>query len=423
MHLGRYTPKLAFGNSDLTQLRIRVHYQVFSIAFTYVVYNQCAYAEDEMTDTPRVFSLHYHGIRFTNNRIPVEVLPDLPAFRELLLSYAKDEWRSRHPERKKLPKNFDKELSLSLFEITDGSAVPKLEWLRSDPQTDMFDPRDDIDESIEAAYNDVIDLFGGNQAETPSLDAEKLRALNRLGAGLREQEKIDFTARDGSGKVVSLDMHRRKQLITQGRDTYQSRLEGTGELVGTYSPSDTNAQCSIQVQTIEHGTISIPIDRLQLYEEFADALNTEVQFELLVELDSSDKFKNVVDVYDVVSVEDVSGQVSKAKERLEELGHLSDGWQDGQGKAIGRLALNRALDFLVATRATNVDFAIFPTERGGILIDFSSLGWEYSIEFDLDGNSEMYGIEVEGRLEMQPTPYHSVEALLEEFLLKLADNG
>jgi hypothetical protein len=376
-----------------------------------------------MTDTPRVFSLHYHGVRFAKNRIPVEVLPDLPAFRELLLSYAKDEWKSRHPERKKLPKNFDKELSLSLFDIVDGSAVPKLEWLRSNVQSEMFDPRDEIDQSIEAAYSNVIVLFEGNHGDAAPLDAEKLRALNRFGAGLREHERIEFTARDGSGKVVAFDMHRRKKLITQGRDTYQSRFEGTGELVGTNSPSDTNAQCSIQVQTSDHGTISIPVDRFQLYEEFAEALNTEVQFELLVELDSNDKLRNIVDVYDVITVEDVSGLVSKAKERLEDIGNLLDGWHNGEGKAIGRPALTKALDFLVATRAENVEFAIFPTESGGVLVDFSSFGWEYSIEFDIDGKPEMYGIEAEGSLEMEPTPFHNVDALLEEFRQRLAANG
>ncbi len=376
-----------------------------------------------MTDTPRVFSLHYHGVRFAKNRIPVEVLPDLPAFRELLLSYAKDEWKSRHPERKKLPKNFDKELSLSLFEITDGSAVPQLEWLRSNPQSDMFDTRDQIDQSIEAAYNNVIVLFEGSQGDDAPLDAEKLRALNRFGAGLREHEKIELTARDGSGKIIAFDMNRRKKLITLGRDTYQSRIDGSGELVGTNSPSDANAQCSIQVQTTDYGMINIPVDRFQLYEEFAEALNTEVQFDLLVELDSSDKLRNVVDVYDVVTVEDVSGLVSKAKERLEEIGNLRDGWHNGKGKAIGRAAITKALDFFVATRATNIEFAIFPTEGGGVLIDFSSFGWEYSIEFDIDGKPEMYGIEADGNLEMEPTPFDGIDALLEEFRQRLAANG
>ncbi|WP_156457628.1 hypothetical protein [Altererythrobacter sp. Root672] len=377
-----------------------------------------------MEDDARVFSLHYFGKRFSNNRIPVEALPDLPAFRDLLLSFAKDEWRARHPDRQKLPRNFDKELVLSLFAIEDGSAIPKLEWKRSDPQALLFEIADEFDDIVEAAYANVVVLFDGGETETPHLNSEKLRALNRFGAALKEGEKIELAARDESGKVVWLDMHRRKQLIMGGRETYQTRIEGTGELVGNDSPSDPNGQCSIRVQTEQYGTISIPVDRLQLYEEFAEALNSEVQFELLVELDQNDKLRSVVDVFDVATISDPNGTVvADAKSRLEELQRLEDGWHDGAGLALGRAALARALDFVVATRTSGVDMHIFPTEVGGVLVDFLLKGWEYSVEFDRVGKPEMYGIEVSGSGEMEPTSFGGVDDVIEEFRRRLSANG
>jgi hypothetical protein len=378
---------------------------------------------DQMTDIKRIFTLHYFGDRFSNGRIPVEVLPDLPAFRELLLSYAKDEWRARHPKRKKLPKNFDKELSLSLFEIVDGSAVPQLEWIRNTSQTEMFYLQDGIDEAVEAAYGNVIGLFENSSHEGPPLDPEKLRALNRFGVGLRDQEKIELTSRDGDQNVVSLDSLRRKQLITRGRETYQTRLNGLGELVGTSSPSGPSAQCFIHVQTSEHGTISIPVDRLQLYEEFADSLNSEVQFELLAELDNNDKLRSVVDVYDVATVAGEDSSVSKAKARLEEIGHLADGWHNGEGKAISRISITRALDFVLDTRALGIDLRVYPTEIGGLLIDFEKQGWEYSVEIDSNGIPEMYGIDLAGTSEMEPTPYSDVNSLIDNFKRRLTTDG
>lgn len=376
-----------------------------------------------MADETRIFKLHYFGARFANNRMPVDVLPDLPAFRELLLSFAKDEWRTRHPDRKKLPRNFDKEISLSLFDIADGSAIPQLEWCRSSPQISLFDDRDEIDEVVEAAYATVIAVFEGSDGEATSLDSEKLRALNRFGPGLKDDERIELTARDGSGKVVYLDMHRRKQLITGARDTYRSRLEGTGELVGTTSPSDPNSKCTIQVQTSKYGTISIPVDRLQLYEEFAGALNTEVQFELLVDLDCNDRLRSVVDVFDVTTIAGENGTVANAKERLEELGQLGVGWHNGEGNAVGRAALARSLDFVVAARATGVAFRIFPTVSGGVLIDFAMRNWEYSVEFSPNGQPEMYGIAADGPEEMNPMAFNSVDELVEEFVRRLSAHG
>lgn len=377
-----------------------------------------------MPDDTRVFSLHYFGNRFSENRIPVEVLPDLSAFRDLLLSYAKDEWRKTHADRKKLPKNFDKELALSLFDIEDGSAIPQLEWRRRSPQGTLFEISDEIDEAVNKAYANVIALFDSPVDNPPKLEPEKLRALNRFGAALKEDERIEITARDGSGKIVSLDMHRRKQLIMGARESYQTRLEGVGELVGTTSPSVPNDQCTIQVQTVDHGTISIPVDRLQLYEEFAEALNSEIQFELLVELDQNDKMRSVVDVFGVATVSDVNGAVvANAKERLEELGRLQDGWQSGGGKSLSRVALARALDFVVAVRSSCVEMHLFPTEAGGVLIDFAMRGWEYSIEFDCSGKPEMYGIEIDGPTEMAPIQFVDVDAVIEEFGRRRSAHG
>jgi hypothetical protein len=288
-------------------------------------------------------------------------------------------------------------------------------------QASLFDISDEIDEVVDAAYADVVALFDDKSGEGENVSSEKLGALNRFGAALKEGEKIEIAARDGSGKVVSLDMHRRKRLIMGARETYQSRLEGTGELVGTTSPSDPNDQCSIQVQTKDHGTISIPVDRLQLYEEFAEALNSEVQFELLVELDQHDKMRAVVDAFDVATVSDPHGPVvAKATERLEELMRLEDGWSDGLGIALGRAAVARALDFVVAVKTSGAEIHIFPTEAGGVLIDFALRGWEYSVEFDYTGKPEMYGIEIGGSGEMEPAHFEGVDAVIAEFRQRLS---
>ena len=54
------------------------------------------------------------------------MLPDLPAFRDLLFAYAKEVWRGYNTERQRVPKGFDKCLSFDLIAIEDGSAKPKV---------------------------------------------------------------------------------------------------------------------------------------------------------------------------------------------------------------------------------------------------------------------------------------------------------
>lgn len=374
-----------------------------------------------MRDEKRIFSLHYVGARFSNNRLPVEVLSDLQAFKELLLSFTKDEWRKAHPERKKLPKNFSRELSLSLFDIEDGSAIPKLEWSRPSEDALLFPLHDDFEAAVESAYQAVIDLIDPNHQLAGKLDAPKLSALNRLGAALHDGERIDFAARDQSGKVVSLDMHRRKQLIGEYKQTYSSRVDGSGELIGTTSPSDPNGQCYIELDTPEFGKISIPVDRLQLYEEFADFLNSEVRFDLLVELDLSDRFKSVLDVFEVALQDDPHAEaISEARERLESFCRLEEGWLDGAGKPIERRSINAALDFIVATRSLGIDVRVFPTESGGVLVDATVKSWEYSLDFSPLGTVEMYGVDVSSESEMRPTTFGNVDEVIPEFLRRAA---
>ena len=50
----------------------------------------------------RSFRLRYVGARFEGKRLPVEVLSDLAAFRDLVVAFAKDEWRKLNPARTRL---------------------------------------------------------------------------------------------------------------------------------------------------------------------------------------------------------------------------------------------------------------------------------------------------------------------------------
>ena len=79
-----------------------------------------------MDDERKSFSLRYVGRRFANARLPLDVLSDLPALRDLIAAIAKQEFRRQNPDRQRVPQGFDKAISFALIEIEEGSAVPKL---------------------------------------------------------------------------------------------------------------------------------------------------------------------------------------------------------------------------------------------------------------------------------------------------------
>ena len=79
--------------------------------------------------------LRYVGARFNGAKLPLDVLADLPAFRDLVVAFAKDLWRKQNADRQRVPRGFDRSMSFDLTAIEDGSAIPNLTWDRESAQS------------------------------------------------------------------------------------------------------------------------------------------------------------------------------------------------------------------------------------------------------------------------------------------------
>src|SRR6202041_478124 len=111
--------------------------------------------------------------------LPLDVLSDLPAFRDLLVSYAKERWRELHAQRRRLPKGFDQSITFNLVGIAPGSAVPRLAWSREVAQANLPGFSDELETIVEQSYQDVVDLIedAGLQRYPRALSPEQVRAL------------------------------------------------------------------------------------------------------------------------------------------------------------------------------------------------------------------------------------------------------
>lgn len=361
----------------------------------------------------KTFKLRYVGARFDGARLPTTVLADLSAFRDLLVAYAKDRWRASHADRERLPKGFDKSISFDLVGINDGSAIPTLDWSREQAQAVLPGFTDELEEIVGEAYSDLVALIhGAGQDRFPRvLSSEHIRALNKLGAGLRDQERIEFPHTScGDGDVVYLDNHRRKALITRVRETYQLRFEGLGDLRGF------NVAGYIDVNTEDYGELRIKVDGERIASEFDGNIGAAIQFELLIELDNRDALCGIVDVFDVELIDpDLADNVMRCMERLTDLGNLEDGWYDGEGVAPSDEAIKAAKNLLRQRPSIAGALLAFPTPAGGVLFEFEVGGWDYSVEVDADGALEFLGVQVQGSDELEALRFSTAEDFLVEF--------
>lgn len=353
---------------------------------------------------PKSFLLRYVGARFEGHRLPLDVLPDLSAFRDLLVSYVKSSWRAAHAERERLPKGFEKSIAFDLVGIADGSAIPQLEWDRETAQLLLPDFKDELETLVEDAYGQVLALIDGVDRPVSAVDltSENIRALNRFGSGLRPDERIEFPNRFGTdGNLIYLDTHRRKRLITRGRDSYQTQFEDIGKLLGSrIDPLGT--QGTITIKTAQYGMIDVPVAPERARDDFGPYIESDVQFRLMIELGSDDTYRGVVDVYDVDVIDaKVVADLAACRERIASLVSLGDGWRDGSGKSVTPAATSSASRLLARKPGMAAQYSIYPTEPGGLLFELSRSGWDYSIEIGPAGMVEIYGTETDGDQEIE----------------------
>lgn len=369
----------------------------------------------------QTFDLRYVGARFDRARMPVDVLSDLPAFRELLVAFARDQWLLSHTDRKRVPKGFDQSIAIELTGIGQGSAVPKLEWNSDQAQRYLPGFHDELAETIKGAYADLVLLIDGaaNDHFPKSLSADHIRALNKLGSGLRDGERIEFQGKnDHNGQVIFLDAERRKRIITRVRETYQSRVDGTGKLIAA------SAAGQLRLSTVEFGEIQMMVDPEVVLKTFDGNLLSDVQFDLQIELDHNDRFRSVVQVFDIALVDaDLGANLNRCRNRLAEVQAAGGDWHDGEGPAISRHAVDKASKFLSKRSSLAAHYRIFPTEEGSVLFEFEVSGWDLSLEFSSNGSVQLFGVEIDGPDEMGPETFNDLDDGFFELFDKITRPG
>lgn len=358
----------------------------------------------------KTIDIRYVGSRFDGGRLPLEVLSDLPAFRELLLIFAKEKWRSLNPGRRRLPKGFEQSISYDLVGISSGSAVVHIAF-GYQPQQGILPGLAYDEDLIAPSCKGVTDLIRSasdlQSLNTPSPAIS--RAVNRIGSWLSPNERIEIKGIDGN--VAILDVSLRKRLVTTAQDTYTRRSDG----IGILSLLDMDGY--IAIRTVEYGKVRFSIDPDRINTEFRGSFGSPVQFSLLIELDAKDRYKSVKEVYEVELIDpERSDSVMNCMDKLTELRQLEDGWLDGLGTRPTDDATSSVELFLNERPDLASKFRIYPMEDGGVSIEFEHDGWGLSLEFRPDGRVEIFGVEIDGPGEIEPTLFERVDELfLKEF--------
>ncbi len=173
----------------------------------------------------------FKGRRFEDHGLDLDVLPDLYAYKELLVATAKELWRRHNPDRQRLPKKFEDSLCLKFFELQEGSvAVPICRELETADQPEFWqaDQPDELDEAV-ALVTDAVCAVEADRALPEALPKNVMPLFDGYGKTLREDESFELQPH-GSQKKAAYTKESRRRLLNFCSAEYEDRVDLSGEV-------------------------------------------------------------------------------------------------------------------------------------------------------------------------------------------------
>jgi len=173
----------------------------------------------------------FKGKRFEDHGLDLDVLPDLFAYKQLLVETAKALWRRNHPDRERLPKNFEDVLALKFFTIQAGSAaVPIMREFKNEDQADFWksQPADELDTAVELV-NAAIVAAHHRESLPADLPQNIIPLFGDYGKTLREGESVELTS-ERTRTTARYTRSAQQELLTRMTAVYTDVVDYTGEV-------------------------------------------------------------------------------------------------------------------------------------------------------------------------------------------------
>jgi hypothetical protein len=183
---------------------------------------------DEIRD---ITTITFSGPRFDDAGLELDVLPELVAYRKLLVETAKELWRNENRDRRRLPKGFEESIRLKFYTIEQGSAAVPIKRIVAHDHSLLFPGRDRVDEIDEAAQliDETIVAVSEDAPLPERMPKSVLPLLAGLGESLREGETIGTRA-SRSPRAAEFTRETRARVERMLEAVYEDRVDIVGEV-------------------------------------------------------------------------------------------------------------------------------------------------------------------------------------------------
>jgi hypothetical protein len=322
----------------------------------------------------------FRGGRFEGASLPVDVLPDLAAYQDLLIELAKHLFLLREPTRKRVPKGFVESFQIGIRAIEAGSTTAVLNRVSPVPPMVELFPRTDLFEQARDLIDRVVEAAGAKAPLPSEFPPHLAKRFNQFGRGLRDDEYVELR-RPGEPKGPRYDRAIRKWIVVQQEGRYEDSVDIHGWVSGGVIDRE---QITIKLEgdVLVDGRCSAALVRqtLPLVEQRVRVLGVG-------SFDRHDRLERILRVDDVIAVEDEEGassNPSSLEDQFSDLASLRAGWFEPETPPLDPRGLDAVRDFLTAVTALGVPVPhMYPTPDGEARGEWSCSDWEVSATFDL----------------------------------------
>lgn len=327
----------------------------------------------------------FAGGRFDAHAIPFDVLPDLAAYRNLIIDVAKFLFKQRHNNRVRVPKRFAESFQIALVEVKGGQSAVAIarrqmpDQHAAQAQPDLgFDAHQEFDEARDYVDQLLRDIgLSGNVPTT--FPTELAGRFNPFGQNLRDNEYIELS--HGAAPPVRYDTFIRKKIVLSREKTYENMVNGIFTLNGGLVHSG-------MIHVLNDAGVSFDFRPLA-GSDFEKAMERWPQRVRLTGTGLYDRNETLRRLLDVNIIYDDDEPTQPFHERLTEIARTEDGWYEAGNPAPTHAAVDAMRQFVsLATQEVGVPAPyLYPLPDGGVAAEWTLSEWEISAEIRRDGGT------------------------------------
>lgn len=322
----------------------------------------------------------FAGGRFDAHALPFDILPDLAAYRSLIVAVAKMLFKQRHDSRVRVPKGFEESFTLALTAVRGGSSaivearLTDMASLRNQPQGNLGFVRFSEFEDARVYVDDLIRRVSKTGDVPADFPVELAGKFNAFGQNLRSDEFIELGVEPLN--PVRYDSVIRRNIVLSREQTYENTVDDFFVLNGFIADTGTVHVRDATGQLLDFR----PLTGSE-FEKAKARASERVKLVGTGLFDSSDKLRRLIDVQVIYS--DDESEAFEFHARLDQIARAEAGWFDGENPAPSPEAVEAMRSALssigeldeVASRPH-----LYPSPEGGVAAEWDHNGWSASLD-------------------------------------------